>query len=80
MSGTKKMRMKKRSKRIKCGKNGQGRSLITFIQFEQFKCQINTNSTQRETPLFIPNKWADPFLRRGADPIQVKKRISNNFM
>jgi hypothetical protein len=71
-----------------CGNNGQGRSLITFIWSWQFKSQINTNSTQRGTPAFIQNKWADPLgrgradlLGRGrADPIQVKTRISNNFM
>jgi hypothetical protein len=46
----------------------------------QFESQINTNSTQHETPAFIPNKWADLLWRGGADPIWVKMRISNNFM
>jgi hypothetical protein len=54
--------------------------LITFIRFWQFKSQINTNSTQRKTPAFIPNKWADPLWRGRADLIRVKTRISNNFM
>jgi hypothetical protein len=60
-----------------CGNNGQGRSLITFIRYSQFKSQIYTNSTQRETPAFIPNKLADPVGWGGADPIWVKTRISN---
>jgi hypothetical protein len=63
-----------------CGNNGQGRSWITFIWSFKFKSQINTNSAQRGTPAFITNKWADLLGWGGADPIQVKTRISNNFI
>jgi hypothetical protein len=42
--------------------------------------QINTNWSQTETPSFIQNKWAECLGSRGADPIRVGTRISNNFM